>query len=102
MKIIITENKIETIGLNWLNKYFGDLTPIIRGNKIYYSNSNDDIILFHYPSVYTSRFVYVDDSIYRFFEDYFSLSEKEIKPIISKWLDETYHLKDFIPTRLFQ
>jgi hypothetical protein len=40
MKIIITESKLNKVVLKWLDKEFGNLTKIVKGDKIYYVDQN--------------------------------------------------------------
>ena len=97
MKYIITESKLEQVVIKYLNKMYGDLEEyrredfpdkifFVKGKKVYMEQDlkNDDL--------------YVDyGTIWSDLGDTFSLERGEIKPIISKWVEETYKLRYVTP-----
>jgi hypothetical protein len=85
------------IVLKWLNKEFGDLTPLVRGNKTFYVDK-DQIPLFYYYQDENNEYVYVNyDKIWVFFESIFGLNYLQIQEIVKVWLEETYNLRGATP-----
>ena len=94
MKIIITENKLEQVALNWLNKNYGDLEQFDRSRQYpdYLFYRKGDKIIFDYNL--KSEIVHVSyDEIWSFFESYFSMSNQQIKDITKIWVEERYKLE---------
>ena len=97
MKYIITENKLEKVILNFLNKGYGDLTEYrtieypdsifyIKGKKIYMEQDFENGIL------------WVDyDTIWSDLTKWFLLEYDDIQSIIKKWVEEAYNLRGVTP-----
>ena len=97
MKYIITENKLDKVVITWLNNKFGNLKPIVKGDKTFYINE-DRIILFYYYQDEKNGYVYINyNEIWSFLESIFGLESLQIKSIITYWLEETYNLKGLTP-----
>jgi len=102
-------NKKETINesvdpkfksaLKWLNKEFGDLTPVEKDDKTFYVNK-DRLPLFYYYELMGSEndLVYINyNRIWVFFEDIFGLDHSQIENILNVWLEQNYNLRGFTP-----
>ena len=86
------------IVLKWLNKVFGDLTPVIKDGKTFYVDK-DGLPLFIYFQDSKNGIVYVNyDRIWVFFESIFGLNTLQTKEILTIWLEETYNLRGVTPT----
>jgi DNA/RNA-binding domain of Phe-tRNA-synthetase-like protein len=97
MKIIITENKRDRLVLNWLNKEFGNLTEVVRGDKTIYVDQNG-LKLFYYYQDSKNRSVYINyNRIWIFFESIFGLDYSQTQKILKLWLEETYNLRGYTP-----
>ena len=93
MKIIITENKLNQIGIKWLNKHFGDLKPF-ETNKysdyIFYQKGKE--IIFDYNK--KNGDVYINyDEIWSFFRTVFGMEYQQIQDITKAWVEERYKLR---------
>jgi hypothetical protein len=93
MKIIITENRLEQIAINWLNKNYGNLEPFETETRPYfisYKKGNRDVFEYHKKSceVWVS---YIE--IWSFFESYFGMEHEQIRNIMELWIEEHYNLK---------
>ena len=93
MKYIITESKLENVVIKYLNKMYGDL-------KEYRTDEHPDSIFFiKGKKVFMEQDLENDDLWVSFFTiwldlvDTFSLENKEIEYIISKWVEGTYNIK---------
>jgi len=96
MKIIITENRLNKVVLNWLDIEFGNLTPIIKGDYTQYVNQ-DGYVLISYLT-YVKQVVYIDFiKIWRLLKDIFDMKSEQIQGILKIWLEETYNLKETTP-----
>ncbi len=100
-------NKKETINesvnhktksaLKWLNREFGDLTPVVKDEKTYYVDE-DRKPLFMYYQDEENGYVYINyDRIWVFFESIFGLNTLQTKEILKVWLEETYNLRGITP-----
>ena len=97
MKIIITESSRDRVVLKWLNREFGDLTPVVKGIKTYYVDE-DRKPLFMYYQDEEIGYVYVNyERIWVFFESIFGLKDPQTQEILTIWLEETYNLRGVIP-----
>jgi hypothetical protein len=80
----------------YLNQ-FNNLTPIEKGNKIYYVDE-DGLALFYYYPDRINGYAYSNyDRVWVFFENIMRLERSEIKYIINNWLEKTYNIKGLIP-----
>jgi hypothetical protein len=93
MKIIITENKLNQIGIKWLNKHFGDLKPYeTEKEPDYIFYMKDGQIIFDYNK--KNGDVYLDyDEIWSFFETVFGMTYQQIEDITKAWVEEHYKLR---------
>jgi len=93
MKIIITENRLEQIAINWLNKNYGDLEEFETTKYpdfIFYRKG--DKIIFDYNK--KNGEVYVDyTEIWSFFESYFGMNHQKIQALTKAWVEERYNLR---------
>ena len=92
MKIIITENKLERVAINWLNKNYGDLEPFETGKYpdfIFYKKG--DKIIFDYDKKYGVVSISYDE-IWLFFESYFGMNQQQIQDLTKVWVEEHYKL----------
>jgi len=97
MKIIITESSRDRLVLKWLNREFGDLTSVVRGDKTYYVDEDREP-LFYYNQDEKNGVVYIDyDRIWVFFNSIFGLKDPQTRKILKVWLGETYNLKGLTP-----
>ena len=90
-------NKLEHIIIKYLNKLYGDLEE-------YRTDDYPDTIFFvKNKKVFMEQnlkngILWVDyDTIWKDLENMFSLEYFEIESIITKWVEETYKLKDVTP-----
>ena len=91
------ENKLDKVVITWLNNKFGNLKPIVKGDKTFYINE-DRIILFYYYQDKKNGYVYINyNEIWSFLESIFGLESLQIKGIITYSLEETYNLKGLTP-----
>jgi hypothetical protein len=97
MKIILTENKRDRLALNWLNKEFGNLTQVVRGDRTHYVDQNGLTLFYYYPND-KIKVIFIDYTrIWIFFETIFGLDYEQIQDILKIWLEETYNLSDYLP-----
>jgi hypothetical protein len=98
MKIIITESSRDRLVLKWLNKEFGDLTPVVSDDKTFYVDKNR-IPLFYHQNGRKTNHIYVNyERMWIFFKSIFGLDGLEAEEIMKVWLEETYNLRNAIPT----
>ena len=89
--------KKQELVLKWLNKGFGDLTPAIVGDKIFYVDRDQRPLFLYYQDSKNGN-VYINyDRIWVFFESIFGLNTLQTKEILKVWLDETYNLRGVTP-----
>ena len=94
------KNKLDKVVITWLNNKFGNLKPIVKGDKTFYINE-DRIILFYYYQDKKNGYVYINyDEICLFLESFFGIEYEQIEGIITYWLEETYNLKGLTPDDL--
>jgi hypothetical protein len=102
MKIIITESSRDRLVLKWLNKVFGDLTPVVKDEITFYVDK-DRKPLFMYYHDEKNYDVYIHyDRIWVFFDSIFGLNKMQTEVILKVWLKQTYNLREltlshFIP-----
>ena len=91
MKIIITENKLERVAINWLDKKYGDLEPFETKDyfgSVFYKKDND--VIFEYSK---KGYVYVSyDEIWSILESFFGMDNQQIQNLIKVWVEEHYNL----------
>ena len=97
MKIIITENRLNKVVLNWLDKEFGNLTEVVRGDRTHYVDQNGLTLFYYYPND-KIKYIFIDYTrIWIFFESIFGLDHFQIQDILKIWLGETYNLSGYLP-----
>jgi hypothetical protein len=89
--------KRQELVLKWLNKEFGNLTPVVKGDKTYYVDKDQNPLFFYYPDG-KFRYVYINyDRLWVFFESIFGLKDSQILDILKVWLEENYNIERFTP-----
>jgi len=97
MKIIITESSRDRLVLKWLNREFGDLTPVVKGNRTFYVDKDRKPLFYHYGN-YGNDYVYINNErIWVFFESIFGLDDLQTQEIVKVWLEDTYNIRGFTP-----
>ena len=87
----------QKIILKWLNKEFGNLTPIVKDHRTYYVDK-DRLPLFFYYQDQENGWIYINyNRIWSFLESVFSVGELEISELLKVWLEDTYNLGGYIP-----
>ena len=85
--------KKQELVLKWLNKEFGDLTPVIV--------DENKKPLFMYYQDSKNRNVYISyERIGVFFNSIFGLKNLQTKEILKVWLEQTYNLRGVTPFAL--
>ena len=83
--------------IKWLNKGFGDLTPVVKEARTFYVDK-DGLPLFYYYQDSKNGYVYVNyERIWVFFESIFGLNYSDSQAIVKVWLEETYNLRGVTP-----
>ena len=96
MKIIITENRLNKVVLNWLDIEFGNLTKVVKGDYTQYVNQDGYVLISYLTNV--KEVVYIDYvKIWRLLKDIFDMKSEQIQDILRIWLEETYNLKETMP-----
>ena len=97
MKIIITESKRDRLVLNWLDKEFGNLTEIVKDDKIFYVDENGLPLIMYYQNS-KNDYVFINyNRIWIFFESIFGLKDSQTREILTIWLEDTYNLRGYTP-----
>jgi hypothetical protein len=97
MKIIITESKLNKVVLKWLDKEFGNLTEVVRGDKTIYVDQ-DGLPLFYYYQDSKNGYVFINyERIWQLLESIFDMEYEQIRDILKIWLEETYNLRGVTP-----
>ena len=87
------------IVLKWLNKEFGNLTPVVKNDKTFYVDK-DRLPLFYYYQNEKNGYVYINyERIWVFFESIFGLNYLQTQEILTIWLGETYNLRGVTPKK---
>jgi len=76
---------------------FNDLTPVKKSNMLFYTDKNRSPLFYYYTNRESNIFIDYY-RIWMFFEEVIGFSDEEIKGVITKWLEDTYNIKGFIPT----
>ncbi len=99
MKIIITENKLNSVVLKWLDREFGNLTKVSKDDQIQYVDQ-DGYPLIKYL-IHTKYIVFVDYyRIWRMVGNIFGMGFQQVQDILKIWLEETYNLKGCTPVTI--
>jgi hypothetical protein len=93
----MNKNKLDKVVITWLNDKFGNLKPIVKGDRTIYVNE-DRLPLFYYYQDKKNGYVYINyNEIWSFLKSFFGLEYEQMKGIITYWLEETYNLKGLTP-----
>jgi len=95
MKYIITESQFEDSAIYYLNEMYGDLEEYITDeepDRVLYMK-NDKVYMELEVASEGYNYLYVEyETIWGDLKNMFSLKTDEIRQIITKWMEETYHL----------
>ena len=87
----------QKIILKWLNKEFGNLTPVVKGERTFYVDK-DRLPLFYYYQDQKNGLVYVNYvRIWSFLGSVSIIKDLEIKGLLKVWLEDTYNLRGVTP-----
>jgi hypothetical protein len=87
----------QKIVLKWLNKEFGNLTPVVKGDRTFYIDK-DRLPLFYYYQDEKNGWVYVNYvRIWSLLESVFSMNHLEISELLKVWLEDTFNLRGVTP-----
>jgi hypothetical protein len=93
--------KKQKIILKWLNKEYGNLTPVVNDNKTFYVDK-DGLPLFVYYQDEKNGWIWIGyKKIWLFLESVFSMKDLEIKELLKAWLEDTYNLRGYTPTTVY-
>jgi hypothetical protein len=92
--------KKQELILKWLDKEFGDLTKVVKGDKIFYIDDVGKIIFYYYQKLISGILYVNNDRVLFLIESIFGLEELETEFIFEVWLKETYNLRGFIMVRI--
>jgi hypothetical protein len=89
--------KRQELVLKWLNKEFGNLTPVVKGDITFYVDK-DRLSLFYYFQDSKNGYVNINyDRIWAFFDSIFGVDDLQTKEILKIWLEDTYNLRGATP-----
>ena len=89
-------NEIET-PLSWLIDNFGDLTPVVDGDKTFYVDGNKKTIFYYYQDEENGLCYVSNDDIWSVLKTRFGINYNEIQKVTTMWLDEVYGLTGLTP-----
>ena len=91
----------QKIVLKWLNKEFGNLTPVVKGERTFYVDK-DRLPLFYYYQDQKNGWVYVNYvRIWSFLGSVFIMNDLKISELLKVWLEDTYNLGGYTPERVY-
>jgi len=97
MKIIITEGKLNKVILKWLDNEYGNLTQVVKGNKVSYVDQDGLPILIYYQNKNHGG-IYVNfQKVWGLLGNIFGIDRQQIQVILKIWLEETYNIKGYTP-----
>ena len=88
---------INRIGIDWLNKNFGNLTKVVKGSRTFYVDENRLPLFFYYQDEKNGTVYLNYDRIWSFFELVFRYNRQQIQGLTKTWLEETYNLRGYTP-----
>jgi hypothetical protein len=89
----------QKIILKWLNKGFGNLNIVVKGNITYYVDK-DKLPLFFYNQASGTGIINIsDDRIWLLLETIFVMNNPDVRELLNIWLSRTYNLRGRIPLR---
>ena len=83
--------------LSWLIDNFGDLKPVVDGNKITYVNDNNKIFFYYYQDKKNGYCYIKYGEIWSVLDSRFGINDTEIMEVTTTWLDEVYGITGLIP-----
>ena len=92
MKIIITESKLEKVGIHWLNNEFSGVEPYnAKGfpSSIYFQK--DGKIIFQYKK--NREQTTFNTNVYEELDLYFNMDYHQVKHLLMLWMWEKYKLR---------
>jgi len=89
MKIIITESKRNDAVTKWLDRKYGNLTPIGYKISITFINESGDAMFFYSYGDVTIE----DDNLQYDLYNMFGLSRYDLNEIVKPWIEKTYNIK---------
>ena len=96
MKIIITESRLNSVILKWLDNKFGNLTKVVKGDYTQYVDQDGYVLISYLTNV--KQIIVIDyKRIWKLLLDIFGMKSEQIQDILKIWLKETYNLKGVIP-----
>jgi hypothetical protein len=96
MKIIITENRLNSVVLKWLDNKFGNLTKVVKGDYTQYVDQDGYVLISYLTNV--KQIIVIDyKRIWKLLLDIFGMKSEQIQDILKIWLEETYNLKGVTP-----
>ena len=85
--------------LSWLIDNFGDLKPVVDGNKTYYVDDNDKKLFFYYQDKKNGSCYINYGEIWSLLGSRFGFNYNEIQEVITRWLDEVYGITGLTPSQ---
>lgn len=92
--------KKQELILKWLNKKFGNLTPVSKRDKTFYVDDVGKIIFYYYQKSRNDILYVNNDRVWFLIESIFGLEELETELIFKVWLEQTYNLRGYIMLRI--
>jgi hypothetical protein len=89
----------QKIILKWLNKEFGNLTSVVRGDRTYYVDKDRLPLFFYYQDKSIGIINISDDRIWLLLETIFVMNNPDVRELLNIWLSRTYNLRGRIPLR---
>ena len=96
----VDQSGVET-PLSWLIDNFGDLTPVVKGDKTFYVDDNKNPIFRYYQDEENGNCYIKYREIWSVLGSRFGINYGEIQGVITKWLDEVYGLTGLTPNYMF-
>jgi len=84
--------------LSWLIDNFGDLTPVVDGNKTFYVDGNNKILFFYYQGGEDGVCYVNNDEIWFVLRSRFGINYGEITEVLTTWLDKVYGITGLKPS----
>jgi hypothetical protein len=87
MRIIITENKLNTVISKWLSKNYSEMEIYDHDHQPWclYVDKDGEVIFLYQNN---DKELYVAKTVMKFLYDIFSIDEDQIKPIIGEWFQK--------------
>ena len=81
----------------WLHQNFNNLRPIVKDDKTFYVNEENEPIFYFYQNEKNGVCWFKSFDFWTVLRDDFDLKLEEIQGILRKWLDVTYNLRELTP-----